>query len=47
MLGPLGILSVIPMAVIYICCERAAKKRQVRRIEKTWNDQTQASVKKI
>lgn len=43
-LGPLGLISVIPMIGVYVLCERFARKRQVRRIEKTWNEQTSAHV---
>uniref|UniRef100_A0A1I8BPK2 EGF-like domain-containing protein n=1 Tax=Meloidogyne hapla TaxID=6305 RepID=A0A1I8BPK2_MELHA len=43
-LGPLGLLSVIPMICLYVLCERFARKRQVKRIEKTWNLQSTKSV---
>uniref|UniRef100_A0A914H1L5 EGF-like domain-containing protein n=1 Tax=Globodera rostochiensis TaxID=31243 RepID=A0A914H1L5_GLORO len=40
-IGPLGLIAVLPMIGIYLICERYARKRQVRRIEKTWNEQTE------
>ncbi|CAK5120397.1 unnamed protein product [Meloidogyne enterolobii] len=43
-LGPLGLISVIPMICLYVLCERFARKRQVRRIEKTWNLQSSKTV---
>lgn len=43
-MGPLGAFILIPMFLIYYGCEHFAKKRQVRRIEKTWCDQTNISV---
>ncbi|KAL3095867.1 hypothetical protein niasHS_005626 [Heterodera schachtii] len=39
-IGPLGLIAVLPMIGIYLVCERYARKRQVRRIEKTWSEQT-------
>ncbi|KAI1707929.1 tenascin-R [Ditylenchus destructor] len=43
-MGPLGCLILIPMFLVYYGCEHFAKKRQVRRIEKTLVDQTNVSV---
>uniref|UniRef100_A0A914CD78 EGF-like domain-containing protein n=1 Tax=Acrobeloides nanus TaxID=290746 RepID=A0A914CD78_9BILA len=41
MIGPLGVLLVIPMILFYYLCERKAHMRQVKRIEKSWSEQTQ------
>lgn len=32
------------MLLIYYGCEHSAKKRQIRRIEQTWNEQVNVSV---
>ncbi|CAL2044459.1 unnamed protein product [Caenorhabditis brenneri] len=36
-IGPIGILTIIPLALIYMCCEHFAKKRQLRRVEQHLN----------
>ncbi|CAD6188090.1 unnamed protein product [Caenorhabditis auriculariae] len=32
-IGPIGVLTIIPLALIYFFCDRCAKKRQLRRVE--------------
>ncbi|CAB3397107.1 unnamed protein product [Caenorhabditis bovis] len=32
-IGPIGIITIIPLALIYIVCEHFAKKRQLKRVE--------------
>uniref|UniRef100_A0A0N4Z0I8 EGF-like domain-containing protein n=1 Tax=Parastrongyloides trichosuri TaxID=131310 RepID=A0A0N4Z0I8_PARTI len=34
MFGPIGFLAIIPMALIYYCCEKDSKKRKIRRYAK-------------
>ncbi|CAI5451098.1 unnamed protein product [Caenorhabditis angaria] len=36
-IGPIGIITIIPLALIYMCCEHFAKKRQLRRVEQHLN----------
>nr|CAD2194573.1 unnamed protein product [Meloidogyne enterolobii] len=35
-IGPIGVLLIIPMVICFIVCERNARKRQINRIQKTW-----------
>ncbi|KAI6173876.1 Acp-5 [Aphelenchoides besseyi] len=44
LIGPLGALSILPLVLIYYGCEHFAKKRQIRRIERIYQNQTEASI---
>ncbi|KAF7635936.1 EGF-like domain-containing protein [Meloidogyne graminicola] len=35
-IGPIGVLLIIPMVICFIVCERNARRRQINRIHKTW-----------
>ncbi|KAI3415596.1 hypothetical protein GPALN_005199 [Globodera pallida] len=44
LVGPLGILTVIPMLICFYMCEKKARIRQVVRIQKSWSEQRKASI---
>lgn len=45
-IGPVGILTVIPMFIIIFGCKQSAKKRQVKRIEEVLRNMQRAEINK-